>query len=156
MTEKYKRGQNPRSLSNLGRGRTGKGAVRKNYTVRPETAEWLASTGNASETIDQLVAEKIMTIKPLRRTDKLTGDYVELVTIKHFDVDDSYQFKMAWVTGGTPLESTYRTGAGRAGLYMETTEGWTQVKGNSQFYVPVATSHHYILSYFARGILDLD
>jgi vacuolar-type H+-ATPase subunit H len=48
---------NPNSLENLKLGAEARsqGKVRRNYTVLPETHEWLKSQGNASEMVDRLV-----------------------------------------------------------------------------------------------------
>lgn len=47
-----------RSLENLKLGSQARyqGKARHNFTVLPETVEWLKATGNASDTIDALVA----------------------------------------------------------------------------------------------------
>jgi hypothetical protein len=47
-----------RSLENLKLGAQARyqGKARHNFTVLPETVEWLKATGNASDTIDALVA----------------------------------------------------------------------------------------------------
>ncbi|WP_155823743.1 hypothetical protein [Gloeocapsa sp. PCC 7428] len=48
----------PRSLENLKLGalKRYQGKVRCNFTILPETLEWLKRGGNASSRIDQLVA----------------------------------------------------------------------------------------------------
>jgi hypothetical protein len=57
MTDKERR-INERSLENLKLGAQARyqGKARHNFTVLPETVEWLKATGNASDTIDALVA----------------------------------------------------------------------------------------------------
>ncbi len=58
MVEKERR-VSERSLENLKLGAESRrlGKVRHNFTILPETAQWLKGTGNASDTIDSLVAE---------------------------------------------------------------------------------------------------
>jgi hypothetical protein len=48
---------NPRSLENLKLGGESRrqGKIRRTYTLLPETVEWLSQSGNASNSIDQLV-----------------------------------------------------------------------------------------------------
>ena len=51
---------NSRSLENLklgGQSRR-KGKIRRTYTLLPETVEWLSQTGNASNSIDELVRSR--------------------------------------------------------------------------------------------------
>jgi hypothetical protein len=57
MTDK-KRKVSERSLENLKLGAESRrvGKVRHNFTILPETVQWLKGTGNASDTIDALVA----------------------------------------------------------------------------------------------------
>lgn len=56
MTEK-KRKVSERSLENLKLGSQARyqGKARHNFTILPETVEWLKGTGNASDAIDALV-----------------------------------------------------------------------------------------------------
>jgi predicted RNase H-like nuclease (RuvC/YqgF family) len=57
MVEKQRR-VSERSLENLKLGSQARyqGKRRHNFTILPETVEWLKATGNASDTIDALVA----------------------------------------------------------------------------------------------------
>ncbi|OCQ97509.1 hypothetical protein BCD67_24675 [Oscillatoriales cyanobacterium USR001] len=43
------------SLKNLVKGRKGKGAIRVNLTLKPETYEALKRSGNMSKAVDKLV-----------------------------------------------------------------------------------------------------
>ena len=56
MVEKERR-VSENSLANLKLGAESRrlGKVRHNFTILPETAQWLKGTGNASDTIDALV-----------------------------------------------------------------------------------------------------
>lgn len=58
MPEKERR-ISERSLENLKLGAESRrlGKVRHNFTILPETAEWLKATGNASDAIDGLVGD---------------------------------------------------------------------------------------------------
>lgn len=58
MSEKERR-VSERSLENLKLGAESRrqGKVRHNFTILPETVQWLKGTGNASDTIDALVTE---------------------------------------------------------------------------------------------------
>lgn len=51
---------NPNSLENLRRGSEARdrGKVRRNYTLLPETVEWLKEQRNASDAIDRLVTRE--------------------------------------------------------------------------------------------------
>lgn len=57
MKGQEKRQMNERSLENLKLGAESRklGKVRHNFTILPETMEWLRGTGNASDAIDSLV-----------------------------------------------------------------------------------------------------
>lgn len=58
MSEK-KRLVSERSLENLKLGAESRrqGKVRHNFTILPETVQWLKATGNASDTIDAIVGQ---------------------------------------------------------------------------------------------------
>jgi len=51
-----KRQVSDKSLANLALGRKGQGKLRRNYTLLPETIDWLDRSGNASRRLDELVA----------------------------------------------------------------------------------------------------
>lgn len=57
MKGQEKRQMNERSLENLKLGAESRklGKVRHNFTILPETMDWLRGTGNASDAIDSLV-----------------------------------------------------------------------------------------------------
>lgn len=57
MTKQYKRGQNPRSLANLGKPKTKAG--RFNFTLSQQSADWLSRQPNKSAAIDELIAKQI-------------------------------------------------------------------------------------------------
>lgn len=53
MGEQYKRGENPRSLANLGKPKTKAG--RFNFTLTEASGQWLSRQPNKSAAIDQLI-----------------------------------------------------------------------------------------------------
>lgn len=57
MKSQEKRQMNERSLANLELGAKSRklGKVRHNFTIMPDSMEWLRGTGNASDAIDSLV-----------------------------------------------------------------------------------------------------
>jgi hypothetical protein len=75
MTDE-KRKMSERSLENLKLGAESRrqGKVRHNFTILPETVQWLKSSGNASEAIDNLVFaalnQKLFSINTHDRIDK--------------------------------------------------------------------------------------
>lgn len=56
MSSNYKRGENPRSLANLGKPKTKAG--RFNFTLSAQSVEWLNRQPNKSAAIDQLIAKQ--------------------------------------------------------------------------------------------------
>jgi hypothetical protein len=57
MTQQYKRGENPRSLANLGKPKTKAG--RFNFTLTEQSVKWLNRQANKSAAIDKLIQQKI-------------------------------------------------------------------------------------------------
>jgi hypothetical protein len=66
---------NPNSLANLKLGAASRhsGKQRHCYTIKPETHEWLAKSGNASMRLDEMVgkilAGELVTIQKLERAE---------------------------------------------------------------------------------------
>lgn len=71
MASNDKKGVNPKSLENLrlGAEARNKDKQRTNLTLLPETVRWLKGHGNASDKVDELVAEAKKNPFPQNQTD---------------------------------------------------------------------------------------
>ncbi len=85
MTDKVRQ-VSERSLENLKLGSKfrDKGKQRHNFTVLPETVQWLKNTGNASDAIDKLV-------EAARNSDLLSNtEYQQKVKDLERDLEETY------------------------------------------------------------------
>jgi hypothetical protein len=113
MTDE-KRRMSERSLENLKLGAESRrqGKVRHNFTILPETVQWLKCSGNASEAIDNLVLaaldQKLFSINTHDRKDKeqtLSNDTHDRIEELHTVSNDVYEQKIQELNQS--LEETY-------------------------------------------------
>lgn len=136
MTERqYKRGENPRSLQNLGKPKTKAG--KRLLSLTQESLDWLASQKNASAAVDQLILEqrrkKAMAIATV--VNELGQKEFDLISLTEgvFNEDTGWTWVLRHSDG---QETEYRTNSKYEGLYSWTQDRWTQIRGNGQFSLP--------------------
>lgn len=91
MKGEEKRQMNERSLENLKLGAESRklGKVRHNFTILPETMEWLRGTGNASDAIDSLVqVAKSGGLNSSNTQERIEQKYQESINVYEREIQD--------------------------------------------------------------------